>query len=230
MLSDDELDRLDKLLLSIPMEADGMLLSEFDGFCAGLVLSPEMIPPGEWLPCVWGSSMDHLETFDDVQGITDLVMRHYNDVALSLTPPDMEYGPLYDEDTRTGEVLWETWCCGFERAMRLRPNAWERIVDSGDEEAAASINMMLALYNIAEGQSDLPKASIAALTEEAPDLIPKLVLTLNTSTKSGTIAAPFPAWAAANQHHAPFRGTKVGRNAPCPCGSGRKYKQCCGSN
>jgi len=23
--------------------------------------------------------------------------------------------------------------------------------------------------------------------------------------------------------------TKVGRNAPCPCGSGRKYKKCCGS-
>jgi preprotein translocase subunit SecA len=22
--------------------------------------------------------------------------------------------------------------------------------------------------------------------------------------------------------------TKVGRNDPCPCGSGRKYKQCCG--
>jgi SWIM/SEC-C metal-binding protein len=22
---------------------------------------------------------------------------------------------------------------------------------------------------------------------------------------------------------------KVGRNAPCPCGSGKKYKKCCGS-
>jgi len=22
---------------------------------------------------------------------------------------------------------------------------------------------------------------------------------------------------------------KVGRNAPCPCGSGRKYKRCCGT-
>ena len=22
-------------------------------------------------------------------------------------------------------------------------------------------------------------------------------------------------------------GVRVGRNAPCPCGSGRKYKQCC---
>ena len=24
------------------------------------------------------------------------------------------------------------------------------------------------------------------------------------------------------------RGTKIGRNAPCPCGSGKKYKKCCG--
>ncbi|MDE2849895.1 MAG: SEC-C metal-binding domain-containing protein [Acidobacteriota bacterium] len=22
---------------------------------------------------------------------------------------------------------------------------------------------------------------------------------------------------------------KVGRNAPCPCGSGKKYKKCCGA-
>jgi preprotein translocase subunit SecA len=26
------------------------------------------------------------------------------------------------------------------------------------------------------------------------------------------------------------RGRKVGRNEPCPCGSGRKYKKCCGAN
>lgn len=23
-------------------------------------------------------------------------------------------------------------------------------------------------------------------------------------------------------------GKKIGRNAPCPCGSGKKYKKCCG--
>jgi SWIM/SEC-C metal-binding protein len=23
-------------------------------------------------------------------------------------------------------------------------------------------------------------------------------------------------------------GTKIGRNEPCPCGSGKKYKKCCG--
>jgi preprotein translocase subunit SecA len=25
-------------------------------------------------------------------------------------------------------------------------------------------------------------------------------------------------------------GPKVGRNDPCPCGSGKKYKHCCGKN
>jgi len=26
------------------------------------------------------------------------------------------------------------------------------------------------------------------------------------------------------------KNAKVGRNDPCPCGSGKKYKQCCGRN
>jgi preprotein translocase subunit SecA len=25
-------------------------------------------------------------------------------------------------------------------------------------------------------------------------------------------------------------GRKIGRNEPCPCGSGKKYKKCCGAN
>ncbi len=38
--------------------------------------------------------------------------------------------------------------------------------------------------------------------------------------------------AALNAPAAPIRneGPKVGRNDPCPCGSGKKYKKCCGAN
>jgi len=25
-----------------------------------------------------------------------------------------------------------------------------------------------------------------------------------------------------------IRGPKIGRNDPCPCGSGKKFKKCCG--
>ncbi|MCX5810190.1 MAG: SEC-C metal-binding domain-containing protein [Proteobacteria bacterium] len=28
----------------------------------------------------------------------------------------------------------------------------------------------------------------------------------------------------------PIHSTKISRNSPCPCGSGRKYKKCCGKN
>ncbi len=29
-------------------------------------------------------------------------------------------------------------------------------------------------------------------------------------------------------HYGPKKGRKIGRNQPCPCGSGKKYKKCCG--
>ena len=35
------------------------------------------------------------------------------------------------------------------------------------------------------------------------------------------------------QHHVEtvvHEGPKIGRNDPCPCGSGKKYKKCCGVN
>ena len=34
---------------------------------------------------------------------------------------------------------------------------------------------------------------------------------------------------AAKAPGAPVRAAKIGRNAPCPCGSGKKFKKCCGS-
>ena len=32
---------------------------------------------------------------------------------------------------------------------------------------------------------------------------------------------------ALDKHLAPAGAPKVGRNDPCPCGSGKKYKKCC---
>jgi preprotein translocase subunit SecA len=46
----------------------------------------------------------------------------------------------------------------------------------------------------------------------------------------GTPEIPSPARHATAEHHEPFvrEQRKVGRNEPCPCGSGKKYKQCHG--
>ena len=40
---------------------------------------------------------------------------------------------------------------------------------------------------------------------------------------------PRPAAGAPKQQTVTRDSAKVGRNAPCPCGSGKKYKKCCGA-
>lgn len=229
MQTDQRLKNLNELLRSVTDE-DGMLLSEFDGFCTGLLVCPEMIPPSEWLPEIWGSSgMPEFDSEQALQNALDLIMGHYNEVAESLIPPEFEYGPVFEHDSLTEETVWQEWVSGFERAMRLRADAWERIVESGDEEAAASVNMILALQGISEDYSDLSESKIAELREKAPDLITDLVIALNRWTKDSK-SADLGSWEFDQfSSSAPYRSTKVGRNDPCPCGSGRKYKRCCGA-
>ncbi len=59
----------------------------------------------------------------------------------------------------------------------------------------------------------------------------------NGASRSGrrrdALRSPVSPMAAVNGSrtaNAPRGGRKIGRNAPCPCGSGRKYKRCCGSS
>jgi preprotein translocase subunit SecA len=40
--------------------------------------------------------------------------------------------------------------------------------------------------------------------------------------------APVQAGGNVNKHKMKVGGKKIGRNDPCPCGSGKKYKHCCG--
>lgn len=229
MTPDKRLDALDELLTSLSTLDEGLPVSDFDGFCAGLIVCPEIIPPSEWLPVVWGTSRKpDFESEAELQSALNLIMSHYNEVAAGLAPPDVEFAPVYDHDTRTDEILWEGWACGFEQAMWLRPHLWEQIVESGDEEASSSVLMMLELYNIADGKSELTEAQIDELSEAAADLIPELVFAINRWTKSRSPRAPYPSLAA-NAPFAPSSAARVGRNAPCPCGSGKKFKKCCGS-
>jgi len=227
--TDKQLEKLSEMLLDLSYENDGMLLSEFDGFVAGILVCPEMIMPGEWLPLVWGE--DHtpnFDTMDQAQTVMDKVMGHYNRVAQDLAKPVPEYEAVYEIDPNSGETLWEPWISGFEQAMQLRVDCWEATLDSMDEEVRSTIPMILALHEINIGTSELDDAAIDELDEIAPDLIPDMVLSLNDWTK-GHAGMPGPA----NLAGAPSRGlpgrAKVGRNEPCPCGSGKKFKKCCGS-
>jgi preprotein translocase subunit SecA len=50
----------------------------------------------------------------------------------------------------------------------------------------------------------------------------------NPSAAPEELLAPTAAPAAASDESGGYAGMKVGRNDPCPCGSGKKFKQCHG--
>lgn len=225
-----KLEKLERFLFAQLRVADAMSLSEFDGFCAGLLVCPEMIMPSEWLPVVLGQNgpLD-FEDMTDAEQSMDLIMDHYNRVAQFLTPPCHELETIYETDPNSDEILWEPWVEGFCRAMDLRSGAWHKIVLSGDNELVEGLAMLRLLRAFNHGEVDLSDEVIEQIDRESPDRIPNIVLRLNDWVKSQQQwGVPFALQQPANSNIKPFPNGKVGRNLPCPCGSGIKYKKCCG--
>lgn len=212
--------RLDDALADLPLE-EPMLLTELDGFLTGVLVCPDLIMPGEWLKSVWGSDESGVAPFDDpldVQWFADAVMARYNEIVRDLSRGKPQ--PIFDVDERNGDVLWELWIDGFAEAMALRPDSWAALADGGDVEAADALSRMSMLIAIARNESLLDSVQINAVQDEAPADLMDGVLRLHASrlrngeTPSTSSIDPRP--------------TKVGRNEPCRCGSGKKSKRCCG--
>ena len=74
----------------------------------------------------------------------------------------------------------------------------------------------------AEEQEEAPGEDAAP--EEAPEQEEAPVLNLRHKTDPAAMGDG----GASSEEEAASAGAKVGRNDPCPCGSGKKYKKCCG--
>ena len=209
---------------------DAMLIEEFDGFVAGLLVCPEMISPNEWLPLVWNregpAEQSPLEDLDHANRLFGLIMDNYNDVVLTLMNRPERYRALFPVDARNGDIIWEVWVEGFAAALSLRPAAWQQLLDA-DRETANAMTGMLMLIDIVRGElDDIPQEDVDKLRGAAPGLIPDWVVTLH-EWRLANYRPPSVVERAAN---APEIRGKVGRNEACPCGSGKKYKRCCGLN
>lgn len=220
------LDRLIELLFALPVDNMPMTLSELDGYVTGVLACPEIITPSEWLQEVWGETGEaQFANQNAAEETIGAVMAHYNSVAEKMTR-SFWIKPIYEVDPNNHETLWEPWVDGFTRAMRLRPEAWENLLDQTDAETRDTMIFMMALQDIYTGNSKFTDDEIDEIDREAPDMIPNCVATILHQSRpelAGSVAANLPGM--------PHKATpRPGRNDPCPCGSGRKYKQCCGQN
>ena len=214
------IDRLEQALVTLGDQA--LSIGGLDGLLAAVVACPETIPPEDWLPRIWvieddddeAALPDLQETPETIAAVAEVPARH-DEIRAELERG--AFSPIYDFDFRFDEALWETWADGFEIGMSLRPDAWLPLLANQDD-ASDALRLLVSLLELAkndpEAEAELGAKTVKQLTEGAPDILPECVQVL------------FDA------HRPPqqpiVRGPKVGRNDPCPCGSGKKYKKCCG--
>ncbi|MBC3906459.1 MULTISPECIES: UPF0149 family protein [Undibacterium] len=222
-LSDKEFNELDKFLMSEKVGDDGMTMDALHGYLTAIALGPEVIPMAEWLPLVWGlpdQGEPKFKNEKEMQRVTGLVARFMNEIQITFEVAPQEYEPLFCVMEQNGKELidGETWAWGFWEGMQLREEAWEAAWESEEIGPLLQPIYLLGAEEIEESELkfvDTPeKCHELALTLEAS--IPTIRRFWAPLRKSGVTTV---------KREAP----KVGRNDPCPCGSGKKYKVCCGA-
>ena len=222
-LTDAELDRLSDFLKSCK-GGKAMNVEELDGFFAALIAGPEMVTPSEYYQEVFGGEMSDACEFgslDEANEIFGLMMRHWNTIAATLHKGEV-YVPLLLED-ENGVAHGNDWARGFMRGMHMRHDGWADLVD--DEEQGGCLVPMMMLYHEHDDDPEMRPDPVSP--EKREEVIVHMA--------AGLVGAYryFREHRAADmsaQTTEPRRSTpKVGRNDPCPCGSGKKYKKCCGA-
>jgi uncharacterized protein len=114
----------------------------------------------------------------------------------------------------------QLWAKAFFKGMKLLDSDWVERVDS-EEEMVAFAGPIADLGF--DGEEDEGFPMTAERRAECVAALPTSVLGLYGRVRFAD------ARERSRQCLQAVRGTKIGRNEPCPCGSGKKYKRCCGS-
>jgi uncharacterized protein len=233
-LNDAELDELGLLLEATPAPLDALDVPMLDGFLAGVVVQPQPVPEADWLRWVFdGDEGRALPADVDPAWLArcrSLILRRRDVLQAGLAdegwfdpivldteraPPPSEYEAPLPEHSRA--LL--PWVAGF----RLAQERFPALLAETDDEVASALGR---LYRHLPAANDEQRDLIAALDREHP-------IDSTDAAVAALVAAVSDLWeltSAARYHVEPVRRTapKVGRNDPCPCGSGRKFKQCHG--
>lgn len=224
LLTNDELHELDQFLLFDLDSDEGMTLDILDGYLHAIAVGPTTVLPQQWLPKVWGLDgfLPPTESLNEANHVVGLVMRHYNGILGGLQKSPREISPVWMEQEYRGKIYdqGEGWAFGFMEGMRLCWDDWTPMLESAEGKIWFRPIGLLAEDGFSPDQDELTRtpARRAKLTHQ----IPNAVLAMHAYWLPYRHAVHEREMAKAMQ-------AKVGRNEACPCGSGKKFKKCCGA-
>ena len=211
-----ELDWLAAFLGSSKVPPATLTLDAIDGLFSALIAGPGGARIEDCLRVIWNpvDATDEIPTYDNLeqeQYVHSLLRRHWTSIGQRLEqayPHVPEFIGQRDPRRARG------WAAGFTCGMIMRKTDWRLRID----EPAVSFFGQILLCLMMEQE-----ASEAGITLEMRDRLierlPRRLVALHHTWRGR--ADPFPLRVAP--------GRKVGRNERCPCGSGKKFKHCCGA-
>jgi hypothetical protein len=158
------------------------------------------------------------------------------------------YNTRKDTDAKVMNRFWNVY---FE----LEKNAYAQLLENPDEEVKGTVKELaeklgmdlMSMIGFLDGTNDslIEKTDLESLTEDTVVTLSydKEVLYKNMVEAKADWLYGLEQWdrifpkekqeelyTEQKKAHTVVKGKKIGRNDPCPCGSGKKYKQCCGRN
>ena len=204
---------------------EALSLEAVDGLFCALVASPATIMPHEYLPVILGGTQgEEGGLLGDLAGLSEtmgLLMRYWNAIVQDFERETFHVAYL-GEPGEDG-VPGRTWARGYMRGIRLARDGWSRILRDDRENLVRYIPIVAG-----EGDPTWPKEPLTLEQSKAmlADILEGAARAYRYFKQDRVAQAQ-----AAAQRSRPYErpDPKIGRNDPCPCGSGKKYKRCCGA-
>jgi uncharacterized protein len=226
-LDDAELHELESFLDSPGLADTAMDLYGIDGYFAAILSGPRTLLPSEWMPSIWdpngGGASPEFENLEHANRILGLLMRHYNTVARVLMDEPEELVPIYLDGDLGGAA---SWCSGYLAGMRYDRESWAKLLAAKPRWFAP----ILCLGTRDEDGKEPDPEQAERWSREVGRSAAKIHaywLERRRTRPAGFTPDRFPAGSSGPREP---RSSRVGRNDLCPCGSGKKFKRCCGES
>jgi uncharacterized protein len=195
-----------------------MTLDALQGLFCAVASAPAPVPPETWLASALGAH--EFASAEERAEVTGLLVRFASDTA-----HDLGSGNGLDVITYPageGEEELAAWCEGYVVGVALAEPDW---YSAGDHETVEellfpfmALSGRLKEHALRSGEPWPGPADEAKLMDGAREAF------------YDTVEEAWHYWFDSRVNRVPQRreAPKVGRNDPCPCGSGKKFKACCG--
>ncbi|MEF8727498.1 MAG: UPF0149 family protein [Accumulibacter sp.] len=231
-LPDHQLLRLEALLAD-PALPEAMRLDECQGYLCAALAGPQPIPAAQWLEDLLGCPEESGgEARREAAALLRLLAQRLETELASGEPLLLLLYPTDDDEDAASDYV--PWCEGYLQGVDAATEDWFEFLGVDDDEQNTSDEIdyldehLFPLYLLtgdaeaaarAAGEEWPAGEELERIREECEENLPQAVSNIYRFWRAqrgvGTIRRQDP---------------KVGRNDPCPCGSGRKHKRCCGAN